>query len=64
MHKILRMPEVKETTGLGRSTIYKKISEKEFPEPISLSAKAVGWLESDIQKWIEYRIGQRSDAGK
>ena len=56
MYKILRMPEVKRTTGLGRSTIYKKIAEKTFPEPISISVKAVGWLESDIQKWIEEKI--------
>ena len=31
--KILRMPEVCELTGLGKSTIYKKLSEGSFPEP-------------------------------
>ena len=56
MYKIIRLPEVVRSTGLARSTIYKKISANEFPEPISLGAKSVGWLESDIQKWIEERI--------
>ena len=56
MYKIIRLPEVIKSTGLARSTIYKKISQKEFPESISLGVKSVGWLEGDIQKWIEDRI--------
>lgn len=56
MHKILRLKAVIETTGLAKSTIYKKIAESEFPSQISLGGKAVGWLASDIQKWIEKRI--------
>ena len=58
MNKILRMPDVIKNTGLAISTIYKMISDKSFPKPISLGAKAVGWLESDIQKWIEDCIFQ------
>lgn len=56
MHKILRLRRVIETTGLAKSTIYKKISDKEFPSQISLGGKAVGWLESDVEKWIEGRV--------
>lgn len=56
MYKIIRLPEVTLSTGLAKSTIYKKMSLKEFPEPISLGSKSVGWLESDIQNWIEQRI--------
>ena len=56
MHRIIRLPEVKNLTGLARSTIYRQIAEKDFPKPISLGAKSVGWLETDVQKWIEKRI--------
>jgi prophage regulatory protein len=56
MHKILRLKKVIETTGLAKSTIYKKINNREFPSQISLGGKAVGWLASDIQKWIETKI--------
>lgn len=56
MYKIIRLREVIQTTGLARSTIYKKMEEKNFPSQISLGLKAVGWLESDIQKWIEDKI--------
>ena len=58
MHKIIRLPEVKAATGLARSTIYKKMSERSFPAQILLGQKSVGWLESDIQNWIQERISQ------
>nr|WP_322624514.1 AlpA family transcriptional regulator [uncultured Flavobacterium sp.] len=56
MHKIMRLPQVIKDTGLARSTIYKKVKENSFPKPISLGAKSVGWLEADVQNWIEVRI--------
>ena len=57
--RILRLPEVKASVGLSRSTIYLRIQEGSFPKPISLGARAVGWLESDIENWIGERIGKR-----
>jgi len=59
MDKVLRLPEVMRTTGLARSTIYKMIAEKSFPKPIPLGVKSVGWLESDIQNWIQERISRQ-----
>lgn len=55
-YRIIRLPEVKNTTGLAKSTIYKKVAAKEFPKPISLGGKAVGWIENEIQNWISERI--------
>ena len=51
--KILRLPSVTCRTGLSRSTIYLKISQGLFPKPLSLGARAVGWLESDIDTWMD-----------
>lgn len=55
-HKILRLPAVKEQVGLSRSTIYLKVSKNEFPKPISLGDRAVGWLEEDINNWLSKKI--------
>lgn len=55
-HKILRLPTVKEKTGLSRSTIYLQISKGKFPERISLGDRAVGWLEKDIDDWLEQKV--------
>jgi len=53
---ILRCKQVEKRVGLSRSTIYAKVAAGEFPAPIALGARAVGWLESDIIAWIESRI--------
>ena len=53
---ILRLPFVKARTGLSRSTIYLRIAEGSFPKPVSLGARAVGWLESDIEQWLTSRV--------
>ena len=55
-HNILRLPAVKARTGLSRSTIYLRMSEGRFPAPIALGGRAVGWIEAEIQKWLEDRI--------
>ena len=55
---VLRLPAVKERTGLSRSSIYLRISNNEFPTPISLGGRAVGWLEEDIDNWLKKKIEQ------
>lgn len=54
--KLLRLADVRERVPYSRSTIYQKISRGEFPKPISIGERAVAWLESDIDAWIESRI--------
>ncbi len=53
---ILRLPQVKARTGLSRSLIYLLIKEGKFPKQVNLGDRAVGWLESEIDSWIESRI--------
>lgn len=62
-NKILRLKDVQETIGLSRSYIYGKLAEGCFPKPIPLGDRAVGWLESDIQHWIQQRIEDSRDVG-
>jgi prophage regulatory protein len=58
MNMILRLPAVKERTGLSRSSIYLRIARNDFPRPISLGARAVGWLEHEIEDWLASRVAQ------
>jgi prophage regulatory protein len=55
-HKLLRLPEVKATTGLSKSSIYARISEGTFPKQIPLGPRLVVWVESDIQNWITEQV--------
>jgi prophage regulatory protein len=54
--KFIRLPAVKDQTGLSRSSIYLRMSKGEFPQSISLGDRAIGWLEADIEQWLEDKI--------
>lgn len=57
--RVLRLAQVMDSTGLGRSTIYKYIADGKFPIPLQLSERCVGWLESEVQQWIQSRLDMR-----
>ncbi len=53
---ILRRREVEARTGLSRSTIYLRIASRTFPTPITLGGRAVGWLEQEIEAWLQQQV--------
>ena len=54
---ILRRRQVEARTGLGRSTIYSRMKEDPaFPRPVSIGARAVGWLEHEVDEWLAAQI--------
>lgn len=53
--QIIRRPEVERLVGLSRSAIYAAMDRSEFPRPIRLGKRAVGWLLLDIEHWIQER---------
>ena len=62
---ILRRKQVEARTGLSRSTIYAKMRrnpsrpsdyDPTFPKPVSVGAKAVGWIEAEIDAWLIAQI--------
>lgn len=55
-HVILRCADVAARTGLSRSSIYELVKANGFPPPIPIGVRAVGWLESEVDEWIEERI--------
>lgn len=60
-NQILRLPAVIERTALSRSSIYLRIKNNEFPKPISLGGRSVGWTEEDINHWLEEKIKARGN---
>lgn len=58
-NRILRKKAVRDKTGLPISTIYYLISKNKFPRQIPLGGvRSVGWLESDIDQWINDRLAE------
>ncbi|GAA6205386.1 AlpA family transcriptional regulator [Thalassotalea sp. SU-HH00458] len=62
--RLIRLKEVMEITGLGRSSIYKFISEGAFPQSISLGERAVAWELSEVEEWISIKIEERTNNNK
>lgn len=54
--RVNRLPVVIYRTGLSRSTIYLYMSKGIFPASISLGLRSIGWIESDIDQWLEQRV--------
>ena len=55
-HKILRLPDVLQRCGLSRSSLYSQVAKGEFPKPVKISKRSVGWVESDLDDWVQSRI--------
>ena len=57
--RIMRIDEVKATTGMSRSTIYNMAQEGTFPKPIKLGGHSSGWIDQEVYGWIKQRILER-----
>jgi len=58
---ILRRPRVEEAIGLSRSTIYLRVSQGLFTQPVSLGPRAVGWPAGEVSAINAARIAGKSD---
>ena len=54
--KFLRISDVKERTGLSRTSVYRLMREKDFPQSIPLGEQMVAWIEQEVEQWIDDRI--------
>lgn len=63
MKTCLRMPQVEAITGRKKPTIYADIAAGKFPRPIKIGARAVAWISTDIEKWLDERIAAKTAEG-
>ncbi|TCP10896.1 AlpA family transcriptional regulator [Crenobacter luteus] len=67
-YSIIRRKQLEAKIGLSRTAIYDRLNpnsprhDPTFPTPISLGAGAVGWVESEVNAWIESRIAASRQA--
>ena len=62
MKQLIRLPMVTEITGQPRSSIYELMEAGEFPKPVRINKRAVAWVRSEIDQWIDARIKERGPA--
>ena len=54
--RFLRLPEVRQMTCLGKTSIYARINEGTFPRQIPIGSNSVVWLEKDVIAWMEKQM--------
>lgn len=57
--RLLRLTEVQARLGMSRSGIYERIKNGGFPRPVKIGPRAVAWLESEIDAWLQERVEAR-----
>jgi len=57
--KILKLKDVAEMTALSSSTIYRLMANNSFPKQVKLSDRAIGWVDSEIEEFIQKKIAKR-----
>ena len=50
--RILRRPEVLDRAGFSQATLYRMMSNGEFPRPVRISPRATGWRSDEIEEWL------------
>ena len=61
---ILRLPETIKRTGKSRSSIYLDIKSGTFPQPIKLGVRSIGFIECEIDDWIDDKIRASRENGE
>ena len=60
---IIRLPVVQQRTGLSRSEIYRREGLGQFPKRVSIGARSVGWVSSEVERFVQERIQQSRQGG-
>ncbi|MGE3508419.1 MAG: helix-turn-helix transcriptional regulator [Vicinamibacterales bacterium] len=53
--RILRRPDLRSIDGLSGTTRWRLIRAGQYPQPIRLSERTVGWRQSDVATWVANR---------
>lgn len=53
--EILRRPRVLAAIGMGQTWLHMAVKQGDFPAPVKLGERAVGWKRSDVEAWIAAR---------
>jgi prophage regulatory protein len=59
--RILRLQTVMDVTGLSRSSIYEKMAQGEFPKPVKLGPRSVGWIAGDIEEHLDQLAAKKGE---
>ncbi|MDI3441650.1 AlpA family transcriptional regulator [Erwinia sp. V90_4] len=56
VQSLIRLSEVQRRTGYSKAWIYRLMSQKRFPTSVKIGTRAIAFVESEIDEWINTRI--------
>ena len=59
LNLFLRISEVLQMTGMGKTFIYDRMRDGTFPKQIQLGSRTVIWNEQEVTKWMADRMASR-----
>jgi len=62
--RVLRLPEVLLRTGKRRTSLLQAVRRGDFPRPIHLGPRAIGFVESEVEAWIDARMAERDGGAR
>ncbi|ENS4778516.1 helix-turn-helix transcriptional regulator [Klebsiella pneumoniae] len=55
---LIRLPEVQRRTGYSKAWLYRLMSQQRFPSPVKIGTRAIAFVESEIDEWVNQRIAE------
>ena len=62
--RVLRLPEVIRRTGKRRTSLLEAVRHGQFPKPIRIGARAIGFIEAEVDAWIDARMVERDGGAR
>ncbi|NLU14763.1 MAG: AlpA family transcriptional regulator [Serratia liquefaciens] len=54
----IRLPDVQRRTGYSKAWIYRLMSQGKFPTSVKIGTRAIAFVESEIDEWVNERIAE------
>ncbi|WP_419236590.1 helix-turn-helix transcriptional regulator [Serratia fonticola] len=55
---LIRLPDVQRRTGYSKAWIYRLMSQGKFPTSVKIGTRAIAFVESEIDEWVNERIAE------
>ncbi|AQT63692.1 dipicolinate synthase [Serratia marcescens] len=55
---LIRLPDVQRRTGYSKAWIYRLMSQGKFPTSVKIGTRAIAFVESEIDDWVNQRIAE------
>jgi prophage regulatory protein len=60
LDRLLPKAEVLRVTGWSDTTLWRESKAKRFPASVQTSPGRIGWLQSEVETWMQQRVEARS----